>query len=380
MQIAVNTRFLVPDKLEGFGVYTDEILKRMTRAHQDDSFAFYFDRKFDTCYKYSDNVTLRSVFPPARHPILFYIWFQLRLRKKLIATQPDVFFSPDSFMPTGINIPRVITIHDTAYMRFPKHIGKSHLAYYQRFMPKFVGEAAHIITVSEFSKREICHFYEVDPERVTVIYNGVSSRFKPVNKTTRMQVQNQYSAGKPYFLYVGAIHPRKNIARLIRAFDIFKQNTESDIVLLIAGRTSWDFDDVVDAQKNAKHREDIHLIGYIPSEDLPSVVGSAFALTYVSLYEGFGLPVIEAMACGVPVITSSAKSSGAVLAEVAGNAAVTVDPENVTAIADGMQRLSEDVSLYDELCSAGVAHASRFSWDNAAIQTFDILRSVVHQG
>ena len=118
MHVAVNTRFLIPGKMEGFGVYTDEIMKRMTVDNPGDSFTFYFDRKFDSRYKYAENVSLRSVFPPARHPILFYIWFQLRLRQKLIAKRPDVFFSPDSFMPTGMNIPSVITIHDTAYMRF----------------------------------------------------------------------------------------------------------------------------------------------------------------------------------------------------------------------------------------------------------------------
>lgn len=380
MQIAVNTRFLLPVKLEGFGVYSDEILKRMANGNPDDSFAFYFDRKFDSRYKYSDNVTLKSIFPPARHPILFYIWFQMRLRKELITTQPDVFFSPDSFMPMGINIPSVITIHDTAYMRFPEHIGKSQLTYYQRYMPKFVEEAAHIITVSKFSKREICHFYDVDPDKVTVIYNGVSSRFKPVDEATRLSVQKQYSEGKPFFLYVGAIHPRKNIARLIEAFDLYKQKTNSDMQLLIAGRHSWHFDDVLDAHRSAKRGKDVHMIGYISHDDLPSVIGSAFALTYVSLYEGFGLPVIEAMACGVPVLTSSAKSSGAVLAEVAGDAAVTVDPENVEAIAVSMQRLYEDVSLYKQLCRSGVAHASRYSWDKAAFETFDVLKNVVHQG
>ncbi len=370
----------MPDRLEGFGVYTDEILKRMTRGYSKDTFAFYFDRKFDSCYKYSDNVILRSVFPPARHPILFYIWFQMRLKRKLIAARPDVFFSPDSFMPIGMKIPSVITIHDTAYMRFPEYIGKSHLAYYQRNMPKFVAEAAHVITVSEFSKKEICHFYGTDPDHVTVIYNGVSSRFKPVDDSTRHRVQKQYSKGKPYFLYVGAIHPRKNVARLIEAFDRYKQKTDSDMQLLIAGRQSWHFDDVVKAHKSAKHSVDIHMIGFIMPDDLPSVVGSAYALTYVSLYEGFGLPLIEAMACGVPVLTSSADSSGAVMAEVAGDAAITVDPESVEAIAGGMQRLSEDLSLYRLLCTSGIAHASQYSWDKATSQTYDVLKSVASKG
>lgn len=366
----------MPGKLEGFGVYTDELLKRMAIENPSDTFTFYFDRKFDTCYHYSDNVTLRSIFPPARHPVLFYIWFQMRLKQKLLATKPDVFFSPDSFMPLGMHIPSVITIHDVAYMRFSDYIGKSHLAYYQRYMPKFVAEAAHIITVSEFSKKEICHFYEVDPGRVTVIYNGVSPRFKPVDLVTRQQIQNQYSDGKPYFLYVGAIHPRKNIARLIEAFDKYKQKSKSNMQLLIVGRHSWHFDDVIDAHKQAKYSQDIRMIGYVGFEKLPDIVGSAHALTYVSLYEGFGLPVIEAMACGVPVITSSARSTGAVMAEVAGDAAITVDPESVEDIAEAMHRVSEDVSLHDQLCKAGIDQARQYSWDISASKTYGILKNV----
>ena len=339
MQVAVNTRFLLPEKLEGFGVYTDEIMQRMTVENPSDSFTFYFDRNYNTRYKYSENVHLESIFPPARHPVLFYIWYQMRLKRKLLATKPDVFFSPDSFMPLGMNIPSVITIHDTAYLRFPNYIGKSNLNYYRRYMPKFVEEAAQIITVSEFSKKEICDFYQVDPGRVSVIYNGVSSRFKPVDEDTKAQTQLQYSDGKPYFLYVGAIHPRKNLARLIEAFDLFRKTTKSDMQLLIAGHLSWQFDNMLKAYNAAKYKVDIHITGYIPYEDLTRVVGSAQALTYVSLYEGFGLPVVEAMACGTPVLTSSADSSGAVLAEVAGDAALTVDPESIEAIADGMRQL-----------------------------------------
>jgi len=351
-------------------------MKRMTVENPDDSFTFYFDRKFDSRYKYSENVHLQSLFPPARHPVLFYIWYQLRLKRKLLATKPDVFFSPDSFMPLGMHIPSVITIHDTAYLRFPKYIGKSNLNYYQRYMPKFVEEAAHIITVSEFSKKEICDFYQVDPGRVTVIYNGVSSRFKPVGKDARAKTQHQYSDGKPYFLYVGAIHPRKNLARLIEAFDLFRKTTKSDMQLLIAGHQSWQFNDMLNAYEAAKHKGDIRITGYIPYEDLPRVVGSARALTYVSLYEGFGLPVVESMACGTPVLTSSADSSGAVLAEVAGEAALTVDPESIEAIADGMRQLYEDASMHDRLCDLGLANSKRYNWGKSADQTYQVLKEV----
>ena len=376
MKIAVNTRYLLRDKMEGFGVYSHEILRRMVAAHPDDDFQFYFDRAFDSKFVYGPNVHPRVLWPQARHPILYHIWYQMRLRRNLHRERPDVFFSPDSYVPLGMSVSAVITVHDVAPRRFPDHITRSQRRYYLRNMPRFLEQAAHLITVSDFSKREIEHFYEVPGEKITVVHNGVGAQFVPVPDKMQQHMRERYAGGKPYFLYVGAIHPRKNVARLINAFDALKSNVQSDIQLVLAGATSWKAQEVSDAIQKAKHSNEVHQVGYVEAGELPGLIGSALAMCYVSLYEGFGMPVLEAMACGVPVIVSCETSSGAALSEVAGDAALQVDPNATDEIAEAMQRIIEDESLRSNLAQRGLDRAQSFSWDRAAEETYAILSRV----
>lgn len=371
MQIAVNTRFLLAHQLEGFGHYTNEILSRMVSAHPDDRFDFYFDRRFDSAYLYSHNVRGRTLFPPARHPVLFYLWYQVSLRRALMKRPPDVFFSPDGFTPIGLEIPSVITIHDVAHRPFPHGIPPVQQRYYDHFMPRFIREARRIITVSEFSKAEIQKYYEVDASRIDVIYNGVGPEYTPLSEAARAEVREKYAQGAPYFLFIGAIHPRKNVAGLIRAYTAFRNRGGADLKLVIVGRRSWDFADVDEAVAQSPFRKDIVFTGYVPMQDLAQITASAFALCYISLYEGFGLPVAEAMQCGVPVIVTADSAQ----AEVAGSAGLVVNAMEPESAADAMTRLVNDSSLYTELKASGLARSTLFSWDTAAAATYRALVS-----
>ncbi|MDX1478787.1 MAG: glycosyltransferase family 1 protein [Saprospiraceae bacterium] len=373
MRIAVNTRFLLRDKMEGFGVYTHEILRRMVQAHPTDKFRCYYDRTANPSFRYGENATQIVLWPPARHPLLYHLWYQVRLKHDLMRNRPDVFFSPYGYMPKGLRLPTVLTVHDVAPRRYPQHITRAHRTYYLRNMPRFLEEARQIISVSEFSRREIIQFYQVPPEKISVVYNGVSSAFVPVSPSDQKAVRARLTGGRPYFLYVGAIHPRKNLVALVQAFDIFKHTTNNDVQLVIVGARSWKTAQVSQAIANAEYQDDIHQIGYAPDDALPTIVGSALAMCYVSLYEGFGMPVLEAMSCGVPVLTSSADSTGAALAEVAGGAAIEVDPVAEEDIAGGMARLADDPALRRQLSEAGLQRARQFSWDRAADETYTIL-------
>jgi glycosyltransferase involved in cell wall biosynthesis len=170
------------------------------------------------------------------------------------------------------------------------------------------------------------------------------------------------ATGKPYFLYTGAIHPRKNIDRLITAFDLFKKNTGSDFQLILAGRFAWQTGSVKEAYDHAEYREEIRFLGYVPDEELPRLTAAAFALVNISLFEGFGVPVLEALNCDVPVLVSDCSS----LPEVAGAAGLQVDPTSIAAIAAAMERLSKDAGLRMQLIKAGQEQRWKFSWDATA--------------
>jgi glycosyltransferase involved in cell wall biosynthesis len=371
MKIAVNARFMLRDKMEGFGHYTHEIMSRMVRDHPEDEFYFYFDRKFSRDYLYSDRVTGKTLFPPARHPFLFYLWYQFTLNSALRKIKPDVFFSPGSFLPLGLQCPSVITVHDVAHRPYPDAISAVHRKYYAYFMPRFLKESSAVITVSEFSKQEILKYYPISDEKITVIYNGIGNDYRPFSHEEQHAVRMQFTQGHRYFLFVGAIHPRKNIARLIEAYTLFRQNTDTNIKLVIAGRKSWDYTTVDQAMAASAYRSDIVFTGYVPAGMLATITGSALALCYISLYEGFGLPVAEAMACGIPVMVSENSAQ----AEIAGDAGFIVDPMDITQIARGMQQLTGDSSLRDKLSQAGIERSRFFSWDVAAKATYTALKA-----
>jgi len=186
------------------------------------------------------------------------------------------------------------------------------------------------------------------------------------------QVRQEYSKGTPYFLYYGAIHPRKNVVRIIQAFERFKQKQSSHIRLLLVGRLAWQTDEVSQILKQSKYATDITHIDYL-SEDLPKIVASAYAVVYTSLFEGFGLPVLEAMQSGVPVITSDVSS----LPEVAGDAGLCVNPLEISQISDAMKKLVEDKNLYKSLQEKGIERSKQFNWADTAERIYGELKGIV---
>lgn len=369
MRIALNARHMVTDRLEGVGIVTDEVMGRMARSHPTDQFDYYFDRKYDPRFIHGSNVHPHVLHPVTRLPILIRYWLDHPVRKNVIQAKANVFFSPDGFIPLGMSIPKVSMVHDVAYLRYPEHLQPRIRAFYKKWMPRYLAYTDHIITVSEFSKSELIAGYNIHPDKISVVYNGITDMYTPVSEDEKRKTRERYTNGKPYFIYLGAIHPRKNILTLVKAFEQIKSSHPSDHQLVLAGRASWHTEDVFKAIAGSKWKDSIHLPGYIATAEASALVSSAEAMIYPSLYEGFGLPLVEAMACGVPVICSNVSS----LPEVAGNAALLFDPLDAGQLAYHMEKLSTDETLRKELITLGAERCKYFSWDKAAIQVYEIL-------
>lgn len=373
MKIAVNTRLLIKNRLEGIGWFTYETLLRITKDHPEHQFYFIFDRPYDKSFIFSENVTPLVLSPPARHPLLFIIWFELRLPGLLKKIKPDLFLSPDGYLSLTSDIPSLAVFHDLNFEHYPKDIPFAPRRHYLYFFPKFARKAKRIATVSEFSKHDIHSQYGINPSKIDVVYDGANESFGPLDESSKTAVREKYTGGNQYFVFIGSLHPRKNLSNLFRAYDLFREKNGYDVKLLIVGAKMWWTGDIEKAYNGMIHKKDVVFSGRLNSSELGRVLGSALALTYVSYFEGFGIPIVEAFRCGVPVITSNVTS----MPEIAGDAAVLSDPFDPQSIADAMEQVATDPQLRKRLIEAGTHRKEEFTWKRTADRLWNsILKTV----
>ncbi len=362
VRIAINARLLVNQPLEGIARYTLHALCQLLILRPDDDFLLVCDRPgpLPDLPRAVERVT---VGPPARHPLLFYAWFEWALPRALRRWKADVLVSMDNFCSIRSPVPTVLVVHDLAYRHEPEGVSRLVLAYYRHFMPRFVRRADRLVAVSAFTRNDIALAFPEAAQQIAIAYNGVQARFQPVDALAQQQTRTQYTSGAPYWLYTGAVHPRKNVDGLIRAFTRFCESVPSaPHQLLIAGRLAWQPQSVNSALAASSVRERIHLLGFVLDTTLGQLMAAAQALFLVSRFEGFGVPILEAFACGVPVVVSNRSS----LPEVAGPGGLLVDPDDDTSIAAAMQTLVGDAELRAVLAKAGREHAAHFTWQACA--------------
>ena len=362
MKIAVNTRFLLKNRLEGIGRFTCESMKRLVKAHPEVEFLFFFDRPYDESFIFADNVTPVVLFPPARHPFLFYWWFEFSVTRALRKHKADLFVSTDGFLSLRTQVKTLLVIHDIAFKHYPEQVGFWERKYYNYFMARFFEKAERMVTVSEYSKSDLVKHYDIDPSKIDIAFNAGDEMFIPISENEQTDVRHQFSKGDPYFLYVGSVHPRKNIVRLLKAFNIFKEKTANKAKLLVVGRMAWQTGEVHETLQQLSHKDHIIFLDYLGGNDLARVMAAAHALVYVSILEGFGIPILEAMHAEVPVITSNVSS----MPEVAGNAALLADPFSVSSIAERLSELWQNDELRTKLIEAGKLQRQQFSWESTA--------------
>ncbi|NUM51940.1 MAG: glycosyltransferase family 4 protein [Flavobacteriales bacterium] len=371
--IAVNTRLLISGRVDGISRFAAETLKRIVKAHPEHTFYFLFDRKFSDEFIFSSNVKPLVIWPQTRHPLLFRFWFEKRIPIVLKKIKADVFVSPDGFLSLASNVKQLAVIHDLNFEHFPQYL-PSHIAnYYRRYFPLFAHKASKIATVSAFSKQDICERYRIKEDKIDVVYNGVSTIFTPVTPEVKLQIQKQYSQQTPYFIYAGTLHPRKNIVNLIKAFDRVKTKSLLPHKLLLVGSKMWWTDEMQYAYNEMKHKHDVIFTGLVSDSEMANLMASAEAMVYVSFFEGFGIPVIEAQSCDVPVICSDTTS----LAEIAGTSAILVNPSNVEEIAQAMIRALEPQKR-TELILNGQKNVLNYSWNKTASFLWESIEKTLH--
>jgi glycosyltransferase involved in cell wall biosynthesis len=362
MRIVVNTRFWLAGRLEGYGYFTEQVFTRIARAHPEHQFLFLFDREPSALLALPNNVEVQVVGPPARHPWLWIWWYDWRIPAVLKKFKADLFVSPDGIASLRTRVRQCLVVHDVAFLHDPSWLPGPIRRYYTRRTPRFLRKVQQVATVSETSKKELMDRYELPADRIRVVYSAAKPEFRMMSDEERSSVKERFTAGREYFLYTGAIHPRKNLIVLLKAFSLFKKRQQSGIKLVLAGRIAWQTGDFEKLLSTYKYRSDVILTGYVDLSVLTQLTASAYALVYPSLYEGFGVPVLEAMQSDVPVITSAGTS----MQEIAGESALYADPRDPASLAEQLNRLYVDESLRRRLIEAGRSVVARFHWDDTA--------------
>jgi glycosyltransferase involved in cell wall biosynthesis len=282
-----------------------------------------------------------------------------------------LFHATDHLLPPLVHTRTVFTLHDLTTIKFPATHAQLNRRFLQLMLPHFLRATDRIIAVSEATRRDVLEHYGPPPERVRVVYHGVNTRFKAVTPESGRQVQARYRLPDRYILSVGTLEPRKNLITLLEAYHALRAKS-SDVLLVIAGGRGWHSEPFFNKLRALELEDSVRLLGRVPDEDLPALYTLAEVFAFPSLYEGFGLPVLEAMACGAPVICSNASS----LPEVAGEAAIQIAPLEVREWTQALERIRSDAALRASLRERGLKQAKRFTWEATARQTYAIYQEV----
>lgn len=374
MKIGIITDF-VDGNLGGIGTYTHNLVQQLNEI---DEFNKYYlihgESKDIQIYKTNEEILVKKYsFSKGSRSIWRYFSTPLKLKSM---NQLDIVHDTYEIGPLSFKMPfkRIITVHDLSPFLFPNTFSYSTVLLHKILFSKTLRSVDKIITVSESSKYDLVTHFSVPEDKIKVIFNGVDTRFKPLNKDNVNELLKMYNINFPFILYVGTLEPRKNIPILLKAYyQLKKRNINHKLV--IAGKKGWKYQEIFETIDKLNLKDDIIFTGYVPENDLPALYNAADLFVYPSIYEGFGLPPLEAMACGTPVITSNTSS----LPEVVGNAGIMVDPLDINELAYSMHEVLTNSTLKIDLSKKGLERAKMFSWEKCARETLEVYEDVYNK-
>jgi glycosyltransferase involved in cell wall biosynthesis len=372
MRIALDAIPLAAAKT-GVGHYTDALAEGLARAYPDHQYDLISPFEFDFDYNGDRPKNLNKQFIPVRS--IFRKWWLLGLPSLLRIYNVDVFHGTNYCVPVFAPCPTVVTIHDLSLFTQSHTHEVSNVKQGKRRMPIMARRARLIIAPSEWTRREIVEQLRVSPEKIRVIHEAAREGMEPLPPHLCQGVLDKYRIRRPYLLYVGTIEPRKNLLTLLRAYDELLRTTTRCPQLALCGGRGWLYDEVFKLVEDLKLQDQVRFTGYVDDSDLPALYSAAEAFVYPSFYEGFGLPPLEAMACGAPVITSDVSS----LPEVVGKAGLTHAPNNARALTEAMAKLLGDETAREHFRREGLKQAAKFSWERAARETQSVYEEVLRK-
>lgn len=371
MRIAVDARFLRPDTTSQFEDFIRELMFRLAKLHPEHQFIFLSDTHIDPLSLYP-NISLVILAPKPSNALLYKWWYDIKVSLALKKYKADSFICTSGWCSLTASVNQVLIIRDLAFFHNAVFSSKINGYFYRLFRAKFLKKAKLVVALSDFIKNEIVTAYKALAPNIAKISGAADRSFKPLDWEEREKVKEQYAQGCEYFVFTNAAKPAKNLINLLKAFSIFKKWQKTNMKLVIVMQLA-EYKEQEEKIKSYKYKKEIFFAEYLSKQELAKVTGGAYAMIFPSSYEGFGLPVLEAMQCEVPVITSSDRG----MAEIAGDAALYVNPESPEELADKMKRIFKDEQLRNELVTAGKEQVKRYSWDKTTALMWDLIQKAV---
>lgn len=354
-------------KRSGVGHYTAQLLGALVERGGGWRYALLTSRPLTGSIPQGVTIPVPRRFPNRS------LWIQLVLPHIVAQLRPRLCHFTNSLAPLTLCCPFIVTVYDMSLFLFPGMQPRKSLFLVRSILPAVVKRAAAIITISHSAKADIMRVLKMPSQKVHVVYAAAADEFRVIREPAELdRVKQKYRLDAPFFLTVSTVEPRKNLSRLVRAFAKLRQCGRKEQLILV-GQLGWQYRPLLRQIEQSGLQDAVRLLGYVPAEDLPAVYNLAGAVAFPSFYEGFGMPIVEAMACGTPVLTSNRSS----MAELGAGIALLVDPLNEEEIAQGLLRLATDKLLCAELRAAGLTRAAQFSWARAAEETVGVYQSIV---
>ncbi len=378
MHIAINAHLLAHTRSfrrAGISHYVEQVLLQLAQIDRANHYSVYTTRGLDQrALGLPDNFRVIPSRFPTINPRVRIPWEQFLAPLLLRRSGADLFHGVHSVAPLTCPVPSVVTVHDLAFIRFPRTFRAYNRLYLDLATRLSVRRAARILVVSEHTRREVIGLLGVDPERVVVTPNAVRAHFRPPDPAVLETFRARRGLPERFVLYVGTLEPRKNLTTLLEAYARVAQRHAAP--LLVGGGKGWLYDAVFQRLEALGLREQVRFVGYLEEEELPLWYAAATVFVFPSIYEGFGMPPLEAMACGTPVVASNTSS----LPEVVGDAGLTVSPYDPAALAEAILRALDDAELRQELRERGLRQAQAFSWRVTAERTLAAYEAAVRSG